>query len=388
MDAFTFWNPTKIIFGKDQIAAIKNEIPSANKVLLTFGGGSIKQNGVYSQLREVLKQHTLLEFGGIEANPTYETLMKAVELVRREKIDFILAAGGGSVIDGSKFIAAAANYPRDLDPWQILIGGPAPESALPLGTILTLPATGSEMNSGSVITKNATKDKVFFASPHCFPKFSVLDPSVTFSLPERQVANGIVDAFVHVLEQYLTYPVRTEIQDRFAKTILQTLIAEGPKTFQNPTDFDSRANFMWAATMALNGLIGAGVPQDWTTHMIGHELTALFGIDHGRTLAVIMPATLKVMSETKKEKLLQYAERIWGLREGTSDMRIQLAISQTENFFRSLGAETSLHYYGVREQDLNAILDALVRHRMTRLGERGTVTIETCRRILQTAAPA
>jgi NADP-dependent alcohol dehydrogenase len=309
--------------------------------------------------------------------------MKAVELVRREKVTFLIAAGGGSVIDGTKFIAAAAVYPEGLDPWQILTGGPAPTRALPFGSVLTLPATGSEMNCGSVVTRLETHTKLAFLNSHVFPRFSVLDPTVTFSLPEKQIANGIVDAFAHVMEQYLTYPVNAAIQDRFAESILLTLLEEGPKTLRNKEDYDSRANFMWAATMALNGLIGAGVPQDWTTHMIGHELTAKFGIDHGRTLAVILPSTLRVMAKAKQAKLLQYADRIWGIKTSSEFERIEQAIQKTEEFFESLGVSTKLKQYGVGPAEIPSILQNLRDHGMAQLGEHGTVTLAVSEEILK-----
>lgn len=276
MENFSFYNPVKILFGKGQIANIAQEIPANAKILITYGGGSIKSNGVYDQVKTALAGRNFLEFGGIEANPHLETLLKAVELIRSQGIDFLLAVGGGSVLDGTKFIAAAV--PFEGDPWDILAKQAPVKAALPIGTVLTLPATGSEMNTNSVVTKWETQEKLFFASPLVFPKFSVLDPETTFSLPPRQIGNGIVDAFTHVMEQYLTYPANAPLQDRWAESILQTLIEEGPKTLANPDDYASRANVVWSATLALNGLIGAGVPQDWTTHMIGHELTALHGL--------------------------------------------------------------------------------------------------------------
>ena len=277
-------------------------------MLLAYGGGSIKNNGVYQQVCDALSDHQVVEFAGIEPNPSYETTMRAVELVKSEQVDFILAVGGGSVIDGCKFIAAAAKF--DGEPWDILAKNAKVTDAVPLGVVLTLPATGSESNSFAVVSKLATKDKFAFGSPLVQPKFAILDPSVMASLPERQITNGIVDAFVHVMEQYLTYSVNAKVQDRFAEGILQTLIEEGPKMFAEP-DSDARANVMWSATMALNGLIGAGVPQDWSTHGIGHEITALYGLDHAQTLAIILPRMMWEMREEKQEKLLQYAKRIW-----------------------------------------------------------------------------
>jgi len=285
------------------------------------------------------------EFGGIEPNPVYETLMRAVEVVKREGIDFLLAVGGGSTLDGTKFIAAAAKF--EGEPWDILAQGAPVEDAVPLGAVLTLPATGSEMNAFAVISRREAQEKLAFSTPKVYPKFSIVDPQTTFSLPPRQVANGIVDAFAHVLEQYLTFPASAPLQDRYAESILLTLIEEGPKTLANPTDYDARANLCWCATMALNGLIALGVPQDWSTHMIGHELTAFHGLDHAQSLAVVFPGTMEARRGGKRAKLLQYGERVWGLREGAEDARIDEAIARTRGFFESLGVKTRLRDYGV-----------------------------------------
>jgi NADP-dependent alcohol dehydrogenase len=379
---FTYQNPTKILFGKEQIANISAEIPAGAKVLLTYGGGSIHRNGVYEQIRKALTGHTVVEFGGIEPNPEYKTLMKAVELGRREKVDLLLAAGGGSVIDGTKFIGAA--IPFEGEPWDILSKHAPVTSAVPLGAILTLPATGSESNSFAVISRAETSQKLAFSSTFSYPVFAVLDPEVTYSLPPRQVANGVVDAFVHTIEQYLTFPAGAPLQDRFAESILQTLVEVGPQTLAKPTDYDLRANFVWAATMALNGLIGQGVPQDWSTHMIGHELTALYGIDHARTLASVLPHLPRVQSKNKAEKLLQYAERIWGVREGSPDERIEAGIAATEKFFESLGVPTRLKAYDqVKADTPSTVARRLTANGMTGLGERQAVTPESVKKILE-----
>ncbi|MDO9262078.1 MAG: iron-containing alcohol dehydrogenase, partial [Flavobacteriaceae bacterium] len=285
---FELYNPTKLIFGKNQYDKLKNEIPKNAAILMTYGGGSIMKNGVYQQVINALDGYNITEFGGIEANPTYETLMKAVAVVREKNIDFILAVGGGSVIDGTKFISAAAKYEGE-NAWDILSKGAKVTNAIPFGTVLTLPATGSEMNSGAVISKKETDEKLVFGSPLVFPKFSITDPTVIQSLPLRQLQNGVIDAYVHVLEQYLTYPTNAFLQDRLAESVLQTLIEVGPKVLKNPSDYTIASNFMWCCTMALNGLIAKGVPTDWATHMIGHELTALHGLDHAQSLAVIGP---------------------------------------------------------------------------------------------------
>lgn len=379
---FTYQNPTKILFGKGQIANIPAEIPAGAKVLLTYGGGSIHRNGVYEQIRKALAGHTVVEFGGIEPNPEYKTLMKAVDIGRREKVDLLLAAGGGSVLDGTKFIGAA--IPFEGEPWEILSKHAPVTTAVPLAAVLTLPATGSESNSFAVISRAETGQKLAFSSTFGYPVFSVLDPEVTYSLPPRQVANGVVDAFVHTIEQYLTFPVGARLQDRFAESILQTLIEVGPQTLARPTDYDLRANFVWAATMALNGLIGQGVPQDWSTHMIGHELTALYGIDHARTLACVLPDLLRVQSKNKAEKLLQYAERIWGVREGSPEQRMEAGIAATEKFFESLGVPTRLKAYGqVKADTPDIVAHRLTANGMTGLGERQAVTPESVEKILE-----
>lgn len=377
---FSFANPTKIHFGEQQIAKIKNEIPADANVLVTYGGGSIKSNGVYDQVVEALNEHTWFEFAGIEPNPSYQTCMKAVSVVKEKHIDFILAVGGGSVIDGSKFIAAAANY--DGEPWDILAKGGIIKSAIALGAVLTLPATGSESNGNSVVSNLESYDKLPFASPLVLPKFAVLDPAVTYSLPERQVANGIVDAFVHTMEQYLTYDVGAKLQDRFAEGILMTLIEEGPKAFSDPDNYQVRANVMWSATMALNGLIGAGVPQDWATHMLGHEMTAVYGLDHAQTLAIVLPRMMAEQKETKRGKILQYADRVLGLDISDEEQAIDQAIAKTEAFFHSVNMPTRLSDYGLGAEVADKIVTQLERHGMTALGEREQVTLDKSRAIL------
>lgn len=344
MYPFELHNPVKLVFGKHKIETVDQYIDKSKKILMVYGGGSIKKNGVYEKTVTALKGFEIVEFSGVEANPRYETLMKAVELARAEKIDFILAVGGGSVIDGVKLISAAIQYEGDC--WDIVTsGGKKVNTTIPFGTILTLPATGSEMNSGSVITHGAKQEKFAFSHPSCFPKFSILDPSVIPSLPRRQIANGVVDAFVHTLEQYLTdNKTSSPIQDGFSESILKTLIQEGPKILKNPNDEDAAEHFMFSATMALNGLIGTGVPQDWATHMIGHELTALLGIDHAQTLAIVLPGVWEVMFEQKKAKLSQYGRNVWGL-EGDDKTVAEDAIEKTEEFFNSLGVMTRINDY-------------------------------------------
>lgn len=378
---FEYQNPVKIIFGKGEIAKVGANIPAGSKVLITYGGGSIFKNGVYDQVKASIKGFDVVEFGGIEPNPHYETLMKAVDLVKKEKITFLLSVGGGSVIDGTKFIAAAACY-KNGDPWDILSKRAIVEDAIPHGTVLTLPATGSEMNSGAVITRVETTEKLSFMSPKVLPLFSVLDPETIFSLPDKQIANGIVDAFVHVIEQYLTFPVNAPIQDRFAESILKTLIEEGPKVLANKTDYDAAANFMWSATMALNGLIGAGVPQDWATHMIGHELTAYHGIDHARTLAIVLPGVMHINRNQKKDKILQLGERVWGVLDGTDDERINETIKRTVEFFESVGIQTKLPDYSVPTETIDTICTRFEKRRY-KLGEKANIGPEEIRLILE-----
>jgi NADP-dependent alcohol dehydrogenase len=381
MNNFSYFNPTKIIFGKGTIASLKSELPANARILVTYGGGSIKNNGVYRQVAEALKGYDWLEFGGIEPNPRYETLMKAVEAVKNQSVTMLLAVGGGSVLDGTKFIAAAASFQGE--PWDILAKQAPVPSALPLAIVLTLPATGSESNAVAVISRESTREKLVFRSPHCFPKFAILDPETTYSLPLRQIANGVVDAFIHVIEQYLTYPAAAPLQDRLAEGILLTLLEVGPRALSSPLDYDARSNLMWCATLALNGLIGCGVPQDWSTHAIGHELTVEYGLDHAQTLAVVLPGILRSRREEKKAKLLQYADRIWGIREGSEEERIDAAIERTEKFFISLGVPTRLSGYPIQSKAAPKTIAArLEAHGMMNFGERGTVTPRLVEEIL------
>ena len=382
MEDFEFHNPVKIFFGKGQISKITSHIPSPARVTLIYGGGSIFRNGVYDQVREALSNFNVTEFGGVEPNPTYETSMKAVEIIKEKKIDFLLAAGGGSVIDATKFIAAAVLYDNG-DPWKILSENDPVKASLPFGAILTLPATGTEMNKNSVISRISTVEKFAFSSPHSFPSFSVLLPEAAGTLPRDQVANGIVDAFVHVIEQYLTYPVNAPVQDRFSEAILITLIEEGPKAYANPADYDAMANLMWSATMALNGLIMCGVPGDWSVHSIGHELTALHGIDHARTLAIVLPGLWKVLREEKGQKLLQYGQRVWNINEGSEEERIDAAIEKTEEFFRSLDIKTRLSDYGVKKDTIEKIVNRFEERVWLTLGERELTTPATTRKALE-----
>ncbi|MDW6002913.1 iron-containing alcohol dehydrogenase [Vibrio mangrovi] len=384
MDNFTFYNPTRIHFGRGEIAKITQEIGPEMKVMITYGGGSIKKNGVLEQVKQALKGITFIEFGGIEPNPHYETLLRAIDIVREEKIDFLLAVGGGSVIDGTKFIAAGAKYPGHC--WDIIeSGGDVVKEALPIGCVLTIAATGSEMNNGASLTRAETNDKVLFISPEVLPRFSILDPETTFSLPANQTGNGVIDAFVHVLEQYITYPVHAKVQDRLAEGLLNTLKEEGPKVLKNPTDYDARANIMWAATMALNGLLKTGIPNDWATHMIGMELTGLYGLDHAQTLTILMPALWKYKKAEKLEKLAQYAANVWGIEEGSDESKADQAIEATIHFFESMGLKTRLSDYDLGSQAITEVVAKLKEHGLTALGEHANIHLDDVEKFMELA---
>lgn len=381
MNNFIFKNPVKIYFGEGMIASLSKEIKPASKVLMTYGGGSIKRNGIYNQVMAALKECTVIEFSGIEANPDYDTLLRAIELGKKENIDFILAVGGGSIIDGTKFIAAGMNY--EGDPWDFIIGKAKVPAAKPFGTVLTLPATGSEMNCGAVISRRALKEKLSFHNPEGFPCFSILDPTAIYSLPKRQIANGIIDTFIHTTEQYLTTAASPAVMDRFAEGVLLTLIEKGPGLISaEKPSYNDCADFMMSATMGLNGFLAMGVDEDWATHRIGHELTALHGLDHGVTLAIVWEGTMDVMRREKEAKLLQYASRIWNITEGTTDEIIDKAIAQTEKFFNSLGVKTRLSDYGIGEETIEFIRKRFA-ERNWNLGENGTITPQKTEAILR-----
>ncbi len=369
MQNFTFCNPVKMVFGEGSIQQLGSLVPADLRILMTYGGGSIKQNGVYEQVRKSLADRPIIEFGGIQPNPRYETLMKAVEICRREAIGFLLSVGGGSVLDGTKFIAVATYFTAG-EPWDIVAKQAPIEKALPIGCVLTLPATGSEMNMVSVVSRDSTQEKLIFAHPSVFPQFSILDPETTLSLPIQQTRNGVVDAFVHVMEQYMTYPAGAALQDRQSEALLLALLEEGPKVVNTPTDHAARANIMWVAAQALNGLIACGVPQDWSTHLIGHELTAFYGLDHAQTLAVVMPAVWQHEKSAKAAKLTQYGQRVLGLP--SSENTAGQAIRKTEEFFRNLGMKTRLSEYGIGTEGFEAIGERFEQRGM-KLGEHGAI---------------
>lgn len=384
MNNFTFRNPTKIHFGKGQIAQLREEIPADAKVLITYGGGSIKKNGVLDQVHTALNGITYFEFGGIEPNPHFETLMKAVELVKQEKITYLLAVGGGSVLDGTKFISGAALYEGDPQEMLYTRAGKV-KAAIPLGCVLTLPATGSEMNGNFVVTRWETKDKLGMFSDLVRPQFSILDPETTYSLPTRQIGNGVVDAFVHIIEQYMTYPVNAKVQDQYAEALLRILMEDGPIALKDPTNYEVRANLMWAATQALNGTLSLGVPGDWANHAIGHEITALYGLDHAQTLAIVVPAVWTYKKQQKHAKLLQYAERVLGLTSGSETERVNDAIAKTQAFFEIMGVKTHFSDYDLDASAIPAIVEKLIAHKRLKLGEHLDITPEDVGELLKPA---
>jgi NADP-dependent alcohol dehydrogenase len=380
---FNFLNPTRILFGRGQIESIADEVPADARILLVAGGGSIRNNGVLEQVTRALAGRTVHEFWGVSPNPDITALVPALSIVREESIDFVLAVGGGSVIDGAKLIAAAAR--TEVEPWSILAKGARVTGALPLGVVLTLPATGSESNGAAAISNKETGQKLVFVSQLCFPRFAVLDPETTFSLPPRQVSNGVADSFVHVLEQYLTYPAGGALSDRLAEALLLTLKECGPLALSDPQNYEVRANLMWGASLSLNGLIGQGVPQDWTTHHIGHELTALYGLDHARSLAVVLPAVLEARRQQKAEKLLQFGARVFGIRGSDEAEAIDTTIAQTAAFFESLNIPTRLSAYGIGEDAIPQVVAKLKANRRLRMGERLDITPDAAGKILSLA---
>ena len=385
MNNFEFFNPTRIIFGKGTIAKLSKRVPRKARVMLLYGSGSIKENGVYDQVMDALKKHEVLEFGGIEANPDYATLLKAIKRVRKKQVDFLLAVGGGSVIDGTKFISLASPN-ESIDPWDILVRGSAKnlKKAIPFGTVLTLPATGSEFNHNAVISRRETEEKLSFATNLVYPRFSILDPETTYSLPKNQLRNGLVDAFVHVMEQYLTYPAGAVVQDRQSEALLMTIMEIAPAVLRtDPPDYDARASLMWVCSNALNHLIGVGVPQDWATHSIGHELTALYGLAHAESLAVVLPWLLWVKRDQKREKLLQYGYRVMDQKMQKYSERIDRTIEATAAFFQSIGMPTTLTSYGVDPDGAAAKVQARWEARGWSLGEHNDITGATAAEVLR-----
>lgn len=373
MNNFEFYCPTKVVFGKGSIVKLSELIDKKDKILMIYGGGSIKKNGVYDQVKSALKDFAVIEFSGIEPNPVYETCMKAVEIVKRENIDFLLAVGGGSTLDATKFIAAASKYQGD-DPYELVSKAADVKEALPLGSVMTLPATGSEMNCAAVISRASTQEKFAMRNPKVFPKFSIIDPETTFSLPIQQVRNGIVDTFVHVMELYATYDVNTPLQDSWALGLIKTLVQEAPKAIKNNTDYDAKANICWCATCGLNYWLSLGAVQDWSTHRIGHELTAFYGLDHGQSLAVVLPRLWHARKKDKAQKLAKLAREVFGCQDKDDLNACECAIKKTEEFFNSLGMKTKLSDYNVKSDEAALKIKERFEKRQTLLGEDFKVT--------------
>ena len=380
MNNFRFYNPVEVVFGSNTISNLSTLVPRDKKVLITYGGGSIKSNGVYNQVMAALPKHRIVEFGGIEPNPEYETLCKAAQICKNEHIGFILSVGGGSVLDGSKFIAAAAKYAGE--PWDFFNGKAQPIMAIPLGSVMTMPATGSEMNFNAVISRRELNEKRALRNPKILPKFTVLDPDTTISIPVRQRINGVVDSFVHIMEQYLTFDNGAYVSDNMAEGLLLTLVDHGKTYVQDPNNKTTASNIMWTSTMALNGLISCGVVSDWSTHGIGHIFTALYGLDHAQTLAVILPGVMHVMRVGKQEKILRYGNRIWGIVDGTAEERVDLAIAKTEEFFKSLGAKTRLSEYNIGNESIDAVVAELEKQNLLPLGENKNMDAQIIRDII------
>jgi NADP-dependent alcohol dehydrogenase len=384
MNNFTFWNPTRIVFGQNTISNLNTLIPEGHQIILCSGKGSIKENGVYQSIYKAIGQRIALECSGIPANPDFDQLVAFVEQIKQFSNPFLLAAGGGSVLDGVKFIAAAAYYAGD--PWDILLQGAKISQAWPLGAILTLPATGSESNGNAVISRRSTQEKYGFYSPLVYPQFAILDPDTTFSLSKRQTANGIVDTFVHTTEQYLNKDTDAWVTDRLSETILSLLVQKGPEVLVRPIDYTLRSNIMWASTLALNGLLSCGNVGDWATHMIGHELTALYGLDHGQTLAVVLPGVLEARKQAKHAKLLMYAQRVWGLNQGDERVLVDEAIARTILFFESLGVGTRLRDYGIAPQEAADQIAQRAQARSWKLGEDADIDSQMVHSIILSRA--
>lgn len=381
MQNFEFYCPTRMVFGKGSIAKLSELIDKDKKVLMIYGGGSIKKNGVYDQVKSALKDHVLFEFDGIEPNPTYETCMKAVELVKKEKIGFLLAVGGGSVLDGTKFIAVASNYKGE-EPYDLISKDLPFYDAMPLGSIMTLPATGSEMNCASVVSRKSTQEKFAMRNPSVYPRFSIIDPETTYSLPIEQVKNGIVDTFTHVMELYATYDVNSPLQDSWALGLIKTLIQEAPKVFENKEDYDVRANLCWCATCGLNYWLAIGAVQDWSTHRIGHELTAFYGIAHGQSLAIVLPRLWEERKKDKAKKLSKLAREVFSCQENDDLKASDCAIKKTEEFFNSIGMPTKLSDYGIDAKEAARKIKERFEQRGTLLGEDLKVTPQMVYEIL------
>lgn len=361
MNKFEFYNPTKIIFGENSINKLNELIrPFGKNIMLTYGGGSIKKNGIYNSVIDILESENknIFELSGITPNPKLDKVYEGIKLCKENNIDFILAVGGGSVIDCSKAIAVGSKIDKDV--WDAFYKNKeACEDAIPLGTILTISATGSEMNKGSVITNWETHEKLSYKTDYMFPKFSILDPTYTYSLPREQIVYGSVDILAHVFEQYFSYPDESNVSDDLAEGIMKTVIENLEIALENPTDYNARSNLMWASTMALNDVIRMGKEQDWNSHSIGHILSGLYDIPHGATLAVIFPNWMKHVYKNAPNKFRRYAINIWNINPADkSDEEIALeGINRTREYFSKIGAPVTLKEVNVPKEDIDKIVE-------------------------------
>ncbi|WP_282172993.1 iron-containing alcohol dehydrogenase [Cytobacillus firmus] len=360
MQNFTFYNPTKLIFGKDQLSQLQTEIPQyGKKVLVVYGGGSIKRNGLYDKVMAELTEigAEVFELAGVEPNPRISTVRKGVEICKNEGVDFLLAVGGGSVIDCTKAIAAGAKY--DGDAWDLVIKKAFAAEALPFGTVLTLAATGSEMNAGSVITNWETNEKYGWGSPVTFPKFSILDPVNTFTVPRNQTVYGIVDMMSHVLEHYFHLEENTDFQDRMCESLLITIMEAAPKLLENLESYEHRATILYSGTMALNGILNMGYRGDWATHNIEHAVSAVYDIPHGGGLAILFPNWMKHNLNVKPERFKQLAVRVFNVdTAGKTDEEAALeGIEKLREFWNSIGAPSRLADYDIDDSKIELMAD-------------------------------
>lgn len=352
---FTHSIPTVIYFGKGQVEALESELKKrAEKILIVTGKGSVKKYGIFDDvIREVKKTNvSYVELSGVKPNPTLKSVYKGIETCKKESVDFILAVGGGSVIDASKAIAAGVKYNGDVWDFFIKRGAKSPTDALPVGTVLTLAATGSEMNGNAVITKEDTRRKLAFGSPVTRPVFSILDPEYTYTVNKYHTAAGVVDIMVHVFEQYFSHTPASDVQDRVAEALLKVCIKYGPIVCEKPRDYDARANILWAGSLALNNLIGEGKAEDWASHAIEHELSAYYDISHGAGLAIVAPGWMKhVLSKDTVKKFVEYGVNVWNIDKKKSEMDIaNESINKTKEFFKSLDMPSKLSELNIRDE--------------------------------------
>ncbi len=369
MKSFTYYNPTRIVFGRDCVKeSLQGELAHYGKrVLLTYGGGSIKKNGIYQTVMDLLQKtgKEVVELSGIMSNPRTTKVREGIALCREHKIDFILAVGGGSVIDCTKFIAGGAKLPEEVDFWQrFFLDHQTVTEAIPFGVVLTMAATGSEMNSGGVITDWDTQKKLSAYGPALFPQFSMLDPTYTYTLPREQVAYGIVDMLSHLLEQYISTPDDDNVTDSAIEGVFKNILRNGRRSMENLEDYEARSNIMWGATLALNRSLGLGKRQDWMTHALEHALSAFYDIPHGAGLAIMHPAYLRWILPNATPRLMRFAKEVWGIEQGTmSDADYALAgIVALETYFKEIGAPSTLKEVGIPKEVLGEIAASCVRY--------------------------